>query len=134
MARVPKAGDAVVRKGSLVTYVVRSINTTRKTAELQKSKGETELLPDVPWSELSFLSKQRGYPDRRGMGAESDVIAEQFVPDEKYKAHQRAMAQTLSAAGLNADQISSMLLVPVDLRSDKEPENEKPRVGKPLDP
>jgi hypothetical protein len=56
----------------------------------------------------------RGYPDRRGMGAESDVIAEQFVPSEHYKAQQRAMAQTLNAAGLSPEQIANMLSVPGD--------------------
>jgi hypothetical protein len=47
------------------------------------------------------MAKQRGYPDQRGLWAESDSIAEQFVPNERYKAQQRAMAQTLLAAGLN---------------------------------
>jgi hypothetical protein len=133
MASVPKVGDAVVRNGSLVTYLVKSVKVSRKTVELERSKGGSEFLPDVPWSELSFLAKQRGYPDRRGMGAESDVIAEKFVPNEKYKAHQRTMAQTLMAAGLNSEQIASMLLVPVDLPSDKKPETKKPRVEKPHD-
>ena len=36
-------------------------------------------------------TKPRGYPDRRGMGAQSDFIAEQFVPNEQYKAQQMAM-------------------------------------------
>lgn len=73
MARVPKVGDAVVRKGSLVTYLVTGINTAKKTADLEKTKDGTELHRDMPWSELAFLAKakQRGYPDRRGMGAES---------------------------------------------------------------
>jgi hypothetical protein len=133
MARVPKVGDAVVRNGSLVTYAVKSINSARKTAELEKSTGRNEFLQDVPWSELSFLAKQRGSPDRRGMGAESDIIAEKFVPNEKYKAHQRTMVQTLTAAGLNPEEIASMLLVPVDLPTDKKPENKNPRVEKPDD-
>jgi hypothetical protein len=38
----------------------------------------------------------RGYPDRRGMGAESDFISEKFVPSEHYKAQQRAMAQLVA--------------------------------------
>jgi hypothetical protein len=29
--------------------------------------------------------KPRGYQDHRGMGAQSDFIAEQFVPSEQYK-------------------------------------------------
>jgi hypothetical protein len=56
----------------------------------------------------------RGYPDRRGMGAESDFTVEKFLPSEHYKAQQRAMAQTLIAAGLNTAQIASMLVAPID--------------------
>jgi len=61
-------------------------------------------------------TKQRGYPDRRGFWAESDIIVEQFVPSERYKAQ-----QTLMAAGLNPEQIASMLFVPVDLPSGEKP-------------
>jgi hypothetical protein len=61
------------------------------------------------------MAKQRGYPDQRGLWAESDTIAEQFVPSQRYKAQQRAMAETLIAAGLSAEQIASMLFVPNDL-------------------
>jgi hypothetical protein len=71
-------------------------------------------------------TKQRGYPDRRGLWAESDTIAEQFAPSEQYKAQQRVMAQTLIAAGLSPEQIESMLLVPVDLPSGEKPKDEKP--------
>lgn len=35
------------------------------------------------------------------MGAHSDFISEQFAPSERHKAQQQAMAETLSAAGLN---------------------------------
>jgi len=45
--------------------------------------------------------KQRGWLDRRGMGAQSDFISEQFVPSERHKAQQRAMAEALSAEGLD---------------------------------
>jgi hypothetical protein len=72
-------------------------------------------------------TKQRGYPDRRGMGAESDSISEEFVPSERYKAQQRVMAQTLIAAGLNPEQIKSMFSVPVDLPSGEEAKIEKPK-------
>jgi hypothetical protein len=72
-------------------------------------------------------TKQRGYPDRRGLWAESDIIAEQFVPSEHYKAQQRLMAQTLTAAGLNPEQIANMLSVPVDLPSGEKPKGEKPK-------
>ena len=61
------------------------------------------------------MAKQRGYPDQRGLWAESDTIAERFVPSERYKAQQRAMVQTLIAAGLSPEQIASMLFVPNEL-------------------
>jgi hypothetical protein len=67
------------------------------------------------------MAKQRGYPDQRGLWAESDTIVEQFVPSERYKAQQRATAETLIAAGLSPKQIASMLFVPNDLL----PSNEK---------
>lgn len=72
------------------------------------------------------MAKQRGYPDRRGMGAESDFIAELFVPNEHYKTQQMAMAQELIAAGLNPEQVASMFLVPVDGPSGQKPKDEKP--------
>ena len=61
------------------------------------------------------MAKQRGYPDQRGLWAESDTIAEQFVPSQRYKTQQRAMVQTLIAAGLSPEQIAGMLLVPNEL-------------------
>ncbi|MGD0567093.1 MAG: hypothetical protein ABSA78_01710 [Candidatus Sulfotelmatobacter sp.] len=73
---------------------------------------------------MAKRTKSRGYPDRRGFWAESDVIAEQFVPSERYKAQQRVMAQTLLAAGLDPEQIAKMFFVPVDLPSDEEPEDQ----------
>ncbi len=73
------------------------------------------------------MAKQRGYPDRRGMGAESDFIAELFVPSEHYKAQQMAMAKKLIAAGLNPEQVASMFLFPVDLPSGEKQKDEKPR-------
>ena len=63
------------------------------------------------------MAKQRGYPDRRGMGAQSDFIAEQFVPSEHYKAQQMAMVQKLIATGVNPEQLTSMFFVPSDLLS-----------------
>src|SRR5208283_1965140 len=52
--------------------------------------------------------KQRGWPDRRGMGAQSDFISEQFAPSEHYKAQLRTMAETLSAAGWNPCEFDSL--------------------------
>ena len=42
------------------------------------------------------------------MGAQSDFISEQFVPSERHKAQQRAMDETLRAAGLNPGEFDSM--------------------------
>ena len=69
------------------------------------------------------MAKQRGYPDRRGMGAQSDFIAEQFVPSERYKEQQRAMVQKLMAVGLKPEELSKMFLVPVDLPPGEKPED-----------
>jgi hypothetical protein len=69
------------------------------------------------------MAKLRGSPDRRGMGAQSDFIAEQFVPSEHYKATQIAMVEKLIAAGLNPEQIATMFLVQVDLLSGEKPKD-----------
>jgi len=55
------------------------------------------------------------------MGAQSDFIAERFVPSERYKAQQMAMVQRLVAAGLNPEQLASLFFVPVDLLSGEKP-------------
>lgn len=69
------------------------------------------------------MAKQRGYPDRRGMGAQSDFIAEQFVPSEDYKTQQIEMVQRLIAAGVNSEQVASMFLVPFELLSGEKPKS-----------
>lgn len=51
---------------------------------------------------------------RRDRGAESNFVAEQFVPSEQYRTQQAGMTQTLMAAGLNSDQIEGMFLLPLD--------------------
>jgi hypothetical protein len=66
------------------------------------------------------MPKQRGYPDRRGMGAQSDFIAEQFVPDESYKSHQRAMIDALRATGVDSEALAKMFHIPAELLTDKE--------------
>ena len=63
--------------------------------------------------------KQRGYPDRRGMGAQSDFIGEQFVPNTEYKKQQLAMAQKLIAAGVKPEQLEQMFSVPYHLLSEE---------------
>jgi hypothetical protein len=62
------------------------------------------------------------------MGAQSDFIAEQFVPSEQYKAQQMGMVQSLIAAGMNPEQLETLFLFPVDqLSGDEKPENDKPK-------
>jgi len=56
--------------------------------------------------------KARGSPDRRGMGAQSDFISEQFVPSESYKAEQLARIRELLASGVSAEELAKMFLVP----------------------
>ena len=65
------------------------------------------------------MAKQKGSPDRRGMGSQSDFITEQFVPGDQYKAEQIARAQHLLAAGLSPEQVAKMLSIPLDLLSDQ---------------
>lgn len=67
------------------------------------------------------MTKKRGYPDRRGMGAESDPVAESFVPNETYKTQQIAMAQKLIAAGLEPEHVAKMFFIPLELLSAEEP-------------
>jgi hypothetical protein len=69
------------------------------------------------------MKKQRGYPDRRGMGAESDFISEQFVPSERYKMQQKAMIETLIAAGMSPEQVAAMFPGPTDLPSGEKDED-----------
>jgi hypothetical protein len=69
------------------------------------------------------VTKPRGYPDRRGMGVQSDFIAEQFVPSDQYKAQQMAMVQKLTAGGINPEQLEEMFFVPVDVLSGEKPKD-----------
>jgi uncharacterized membrane protein len=50
-------------------------------------------------------------------GAESNFVAEQFVPSEKYKTQQSGMAEALVSAGLNREQMKAMFLLPPDALS-----------------
>jgi len=65
--------------------------------------------------------KPRGYPDRRGMGAQSDFIAEAFVPSEDYKAKQRAMVEKLISAGASPEEVARLFHVPVELLPGEKP-------------
>ena len=71
------------------------------------------------------MAKQRGYPDRRGMGAQSDSIAQQFVPGAAYQAEQIARVKSLLAAGVTPEQISKMFSIPFKLISAQELSREK---------
>jgi hypothetical protein len=62
------------------------------------------------------------------MGAQSDFIAEQFVPSEQYKAQQMAMVQKLTAAGLNSEQLEKMFFIPVDRLSGGNPDDDNPKI------
>jgi hypothetical protein len=77
-------------------------------------------------TEVVASVKQRGYPDRRGMGAQSDFIAEQFVPGTDYRAQQLEMAQKLIAAGVNPEKLERMFCVPCHLLSGETPKDNKP--------
>jgi hypothetical protein len=57
------------------------------------------------------------------MGAQSDFIAEQFVPSDQYKAQQMAMVQKLTAGGINPEQLEKMFFVPVDVLSGEKPKD-----------
>ena len=62
---------------------------------------------------MTRADSRRGTSNRYS-GAESNFVAEQFVPSEEYKAQQAGMTRTLVAAGLNSEQIQGMFLLPVD--------------------
>ena len=61
------------------------------------------------------MAKQRGYPDQRGMGAQSDFISETFVPSESHRASQLAMARSLLTIGWSPADVAQMLSIPVEL-------------------
>jgi len=69
-------------------------------------------------------SAGRRYPSRRDMGVTQDFIAERFVPSQNYKAQQAAMAQELTAAGLNHEPVAGMPSgPPTDLPSGGKPKD-----------
>jgi hypothetical protein len=59
--------------------------------------------------------KQRGYPDRRGMGAQSDFISETFVPSEEHRHEQLRMARVLLSMGIPPEQVAAKLSIPIAL-------------------
>jgi hypothetical protein len=70
------------------------------------------------------MKKQRGWPDRRGMGSESDSISEQFVPNEYYKSQQVERAKILAAAGFTPEQIAAVFPVPIEPPPDQKPKDQ----------
>ena len=61
------------------------------------------------------MDKKSNNPSLRGMGGKDDLIAEQFVPSEEYKAKQMEMVQKLFASGLDPDEVAGMFSIPFDL-------------------
>jgi hypothetical protein len=72
------------------------------------------------------MAKQRGYPDRRGMGAQSDFISESFIPSARHKEQLLMRAETLIALGIAPEQVAEMLSIPLGWLSDK---NGDPKKG-----
>jgi hypothetical protein len=70
--------------------------------------------------------KPRGYPDRRGMGAQSDFIAEQFAPSEQYKTQQMEMVEKLIAGGVSPEMVAAMFSIPFNLLLGEKQKTEKP--------
>jgi hypothetical protein len=61
------------------------------------------------------MTKRKSSPDRRGMGAQSDFISEQFVPGEHHREEQLVRARTLLALGIAPEQVAAMLSIPLNL-------------------
>ncbi len=60
------------------------------------------------------MAKARGYPDRRGMGAQSDFISETFVPEEQFRRERAVRARVLIASGIAPEQVAEMFSMSVD--------------------
>ncbi|HEX4156252.1 MAG TPA: hypothetical protein VHY48_11620 [Acidobacteriaceae bacterium] len=63
---------------------------------------------------MNSMTKRRGYPDRRGMGAKSDFISESFAPSTQYSAEQIVRAKSLIATGFPAERVAAMLSLSID--------------------
>jgi len=57
------------------------------------------------------MAKSRGYPDRRGTGAQSDFISETFVPSGQYQQEQVTRAKALISNGIPLLDVARMLSV-----------------------
>jgi hypothetical protein len=80
------------------------------------------------------MEKRKIDPRRRGLGGQSDFVAEQFVPNDNYKAQQATRVQKLTAVGLNAEDVARMFFIPFDLISDEKPKEEEAEDGTPTNP
>ncbi|HEY9138590.1 MAG TPA: hypothetical protein VIM67_09980 [Terriglobus sp.] len=60
------------------------------------------------------MAKQRGTPDQRGMGAQSDFLSETFVPSAAHRKKQMEHAAVLLRLGYPIEQIAVMVSVPVE--------------------
>ncbi len=58
------------------------------------------------------------------MGAQSDFVSEQFVPSERYKVQLKTMAETLTAAGLDAAKFDSLSTHEESVRMAKKQQSE----------
>ncbi len=60
------------------------------------------------------MTKQRGTPDQRGMGAQSDFLSETFVPSTAHRKKQIEYAAVLFLLGHTVERVAEILTVPVD--------------------
>jgi hypothetical protein len=65
------------------------------------------------------MAKQSGYPDRRGMGAQSDFISESFVPSDRHKEQLLMRAENLIALGIAPERVAEMLSFPLGWLSNR---------------
>jgi len=72
------------------------------------------------------MYKRRGSPDQRGMGAQSDFIAETFLPSAEHEREQVKRARVLIANGLPLSEVANLLSVQTDWL------NERLRDGSPI--
>ena len=63
---------------------------------------------------MADMAKARGYPDRRGMGAQSDFISETFVPEEQFRRERTSRAKVLISSGYSPEQVATMFSMSVD--------------------
>jgi hypothetical protein len=72
------------------------------------------------------MAKQRGSPDRRGMGAQSDFVSEQFVPSEEHREQQLVRARVLIEQGIASEQVAAMLSIPLSMLTELSGEKSGP--------